>query len=65
MNRFICQIINNKINVVTLTSGEPKDSFVNFIFKYVENKKVPKTKIKNNIIIKNNNYYYDNYFISR
>ena len=65
MNRFICQIINNKINVVTLTSGEPKDSFVNFIFKYVENKKVPKTKIKNNITIKNNNYYYDNYFISR
>ncbi len=65
MNRFICQIINNKINVVTLTSGEPKNNFVNFIFKYVENKKVPKTKIKNNITIKNNKYYYNNYFISR
>lgn len=65
MNRFIGKIDNGKIKIITLTSGEPKKTLINFIFQFQNSGGLKKCDINKQIKKTANRYYYNEYFISR
>ena len=66
MNRIIAKTNNNgKIEIVTLTSGDPKRALTNYIFQFQNSGGLKKDDIYRKIIKNKNNYYYNEYFITR
>lgn len=63
MNRFIGKINNGKVEVVTLTSGDPKKALVNYIFQCQNKDSLTKSQINKKIKHNNKKYYYNEYFI--
>lgn len=66
MNRFIGKDNNGKVEVITVTSGDPKKALINFIFQFQNNNGgLKKCDINKQIKKTANRYYYNEYFISR
>lgn len=66
MNRFIGKDNNGKVEIITMTSGDPKKALINFIFQFQNNNGgLKKCDINNQIKKTANRYYYNEYFISR
>ena len=65
MNRCIGKINNGKIELVTLTSGDPKRALINYIFQFQNSCGLKKSDINKKIKKSKNKYYYNEYFISR
>lgn len=66
MNRFIGKDNNGKVEVITVTSGDPKKALINFIFQFQNNSGgLKKCDINKQIKKTENRYYYNEYFISR
>ena len=66
MNRFIGKDNNGKVEVITVTSGDPKKALINFIFQFQNNSDgLKKCDINKQIKKTENRYYYNEYFISR
>lgn len=63
MNRFIGKINNGKVEVVTLTSGDPKKALTNYIFQFQNKDSLSKSQINKKIKYNNKKYYYNEYFI--
>lgn len=63
MNRFIGKINNGKVEVVTLTSGDPKKALTNYIFQFQNKDSLSKSQINKKIKHNNKKYYYNEYFI--
>lgn len=63
MNRFIGKINNGKVEIVTLTSGDPKKALTNYIFKFQNKDSLTKSQINKKIKHNNKKYYYNEYFI--
>lgn len=65
MNRFIGKDNNGKVEIITMTSGDPKKALINYIFQFQNNSSLKKCDINNQIKKTENRYYYNEYFISR
>lgn len=63
MNRFIGKINNGKVEIVTLTSGDPKKALTNYIFQFQNKDSLSKSQINKKIKHNNKKYYYNEYFI--